>query len=73
MQMWPLNYYIVQIGGAVHEILNALGVYHEQDRSDRDSYLKNKLQNVNPDNLNVFHTKDADNYNVTYDYYSLMH
>jgi len=29
-----------------HEIMHALGIYHEQSRTDRDDYVTIELQNV---------------------------
>ena len=65
----------------VHEFLHALGVYHEQSRSDRDAFVEIKWDNIQdgppPDGeinaLGNFQTKpDAVDY-FGYDYGSLMH
>lgn len=62
-----------QIGPAVHEIFHAMGAYHTQSRSDRDKYVKVNIQNVNPIDISNYDREVTNNYNVTYDYYSVMH
>lgn len=33
-------------GRAIHELLHALGLFHEQSRADRDKFVKIQLENV---------------------------
>uniref|UniRef100_A0A0K0DLA4 Zinc metalloproteinase n=1 Tax=Angiostrongylus cantonensis TaxID=6313 RepID=A0A0K0DLA4_ANGCA len=58
------------VGTAAHEIGHALGLFHTQSRHDRDSFVTLQLQNI----LFVKQTEKTNyNYNLTYDYGSLMH
>ncbi|KAG7493086.1 high choriolytic enzyme 1-like [Solea senegalensis] len=56
-----------------HELMHALGIQHEQSRSDRDIYVRINLDNVNTDYQSNFRRLDTINVNVPYDYSSLMH
>jgi hypothetical protein len=64
-----------------HEFLHALGVYHEQSRSDRDSFVEIKWDNIQDgpppagenDTRGNFQTKPGSLDYFTYDYGSLMH
>ncbi|XP_006882189.1 PREDICTED: meprin A subunit alpha [Elephantulus edwardii] len=59
-----------------HEILHALGFYHEQSRTDRDDYVNIWWDEIIPGYQHNFNTYD-DNFitdlNTPYDYESLMH
>ncbi|XP_062971988.1 meprin A subunit alpha [Elgaria multicarinata webbii] len=59
-----------------HEILHALGFFHEQTRTDRDDYVKIWWNHMLPDQVHNFKKYD-DNYlidlNTPYDYESIMH
>lgn len=35
-------------GRPIHELMHALGVFHEQSRADRDKFIKVHLENVIP-------------------------
>ena len=62
-------------GAAVHEILHAAGVYHEQARTDRDLYVTIHLANVeagHEHNFEMFTIGQGIN-NGPYDYGSIMH
>lgn len=59
----------------VHEVLHALGFYHEQSRLDRDSYVNVFMYNVKPSMKSNFDKNDiseADYQGTPYDYTSIM-
>uniref|UniRef100_A0A0K0DFA4 Metalloendopeptidase n=1 Tax=Angiostrongylus cantonensis TaxID=6313 RepID=A0A0K0DFA4_ANGCA len=64
------------VGTAAHEIGHALGFFHTQSRHDRDSFITLYTQNFMDGWLSQF-TKQSQssnyNYNLTYDYGSVMH
>lgn len=41
-----LGYYCKRIGTVMHEMMHALGIIHEQSRSDRDKFIKVKFENI---------------------------
>ncbi|CAN7939275.1 unnamed protein product [Ixodes hexagonus] len=41
-------------GTIIHELLHAVGFFHEHSRSDRDQYINVFLQNVRPDSVSQF-------------------
>ncbi|BCM93089.1 flavastacin [Abditibacteriota bacterium] len=58
---------------ACHELAHALGVMHEQSRSDRDKYVEIKFDNVDPTlAYNYAIINDSDNHRE-YDFDSIMH
>lgn len=53
---------------------HALGVWHEQSRYDRDSYIKVNTGFLNDaSQYELMTTTNTNNYNVAYDYGSVMH
>lgn len=59
-----------------HEILHALGFYHEQSRTDRDDYVNIWWDEILPGYQHNFNTYDDNmitDLNTPYDYESLMH
>ncbi|XP_077470259.1 high choriolytic enzyme 1-like [Stigmatopora argus] len=56
-----------------HELNHALGFHHEQNRSDRDKYVRIHWENIDPDMAHNFYRRDTDNLKTPYDYASVMH
>jgi Astacin (Peptidase family M12A) len=62
------------IGAAIHEIGHALGLWHEQSRSDRDDFIEVIMENVDPEFAHNFdkHLQDGKDLGP-YDHASIMH
>lgn len=63
-------------GTSIHELMHALGFYHEQNRFERDSYVKVITENIKPNmlvNFGKLPHAAATGYGVAYDYASVMH
>ncbi|KAM4772429.1 meprin A subunit alpha [Rhinophrynus dorsalis] len=59
-----------------HEILHALGFYHEQSRSDRDDYVQiwwDEITSGMEHNFNKYEDDFITDLNTPYDYESVMH
>ncbi|KAJ0060786.1 hypothetical protein NL108_000181, partial [Boleophthalmus pectinirostris] len=59
-----------------HELLHALGFYHEQSRSDRDDYVKiwwDQIQEGKENNFKKYEDYYITDLNTAYDYESIMH
>lgn len=65
----------VAVGKPIHEIIHALGFFHEQSRFDRDQQVFIIKKNIIPRFLNNFEKHAAVNTTVqySYDYTSVMH
>uniref|UniRef100_A0A667X0M5 Metalloendopeptidase n=1 Tax=Myripristis murdjan TaxID=586833 RepID=A0A667X0M5_9TELE len=63
----------VRHGIIQHELLHALGFYHEHTRSDRDQYVRINWEYVKQYYVHNFQKKDSNNLNTPYDYSSVMH
>lgn len=61
-------------GTTVHEFLHAAGVYHEQSRSDRDTYINVRTENIRAglEGNFIIHESNATDYGP-YNYASIMH
>lgn len=60
-------------GIAIHEMMHALGYFHEQSRSDRDTYVKVNTENIITGMEGNFDISNTDNQGTDYDYSSIMH
>ncbi|CEF61324.1 Astacin-like metalloendopeptidase [Strongyloides ratti] len=64
------------IGGILHETLHALGLFHEQCRPDRNSYVEvneNELGENYKGNCDKVYSYELFDYILPYDYGSIMH
>ncbi|XP_041845279.1 low choriolytic enzyme-like [Melanotaenia boesemani] len=55
-----------------HEVLHALGFHHEQERSDRDEYIRILFENIEPEFKNNFDKVETNNLKTPYDFNSVM-
>lgn len=63
-------------GIVIHEMGHAIGFQHEQTRPDRDSFVYIQTQNIQRGvefNFMRYSTNQVNNFNVPYDYTSVMH
>jgi len=61
------------VGVAMHEILHALGMAHEQARPDRDEYVEILKDNIKPGFKNQFNIERKGDTSRPYDILSVMH
>jgi len=64
---WNIRFIIV------HEIMHAMGCYHEQSRPDRDSFVQINVANIQPGALNNFQIAPLAAPEGPYDFDSIMH
>lgn len=55
-----------------HEVLHALGFRHEQNRSDRDTYIRILTENIIPEFKFAFDKVETNNLRTPYDFNSVM-
>lgn len=62
-------------GRAMHELLHAIGIFHEQSRADRDRYVTVHWDNIHKRYRGNFERQSLANttYEFEYDYGSIMH
>uniref|UniRef100_A0A0M3IJB1 Metalloendopeptidase n=1 Tax=Ascaris lumbricoides TaxID=6252 RepID=A0A0M3IJB1_ASCLU len=66
----------IQTGTIVHELMHAIGFFHEQSRADRDQYIEIVWQNVMSgadDQFEKYGLNVLDHLDEPYDYSSIMH
>ncbi|MCD6052759.1 MAG: Xanthomonalisin precursor, partial [Verrucomicrobia bacterium] len=56
-----------------HELGHAMGMIHEQSRSDRDTFVTVNFDNINPDNAHNFTLLPSSINRTSYDFDSMMH
>uniref|UniRef100_A0A3Q4H079 Metalloendopeptidase n=2 Tax=Neolamprologus brichardi TaxID=32507 RepID=A0A3Q4H079_NEOBR len=61
------------VGNLCHELLHALGLYHEHTREDRDKYVTVNWQNIVAGKENNFKVNPGNTQNLPYDLTSIMH
>uniref|UniRef100_A0A182QCA5 Metalloendopeptidase n=1 Tax=Anopheles farauti TaxID=69004 RepID=A0A182QCA5_9DIPT len=60
----------------VHEFIHALGFYHQQSASDRDEFVEivwDNIEDGKEHNFNIYNSDTVTDFNVQYDYGSVMH
>ncbi|XP_022342446.2 tolloid-like protein 1 [Crassostrea virginica] len=63
-------------GTAIHELMHAVGFFHEQNRPDRDSWVRVIHTNIEPDktdNFEKLRSWEVNTLGIRYDYGSVMH
>nr|CAD2189905.1 unnamed protein product [Meloidogyne enterolobii] len=62
-----------KFGTVVHEIMHALGLYHEQQRNDRNESVYINFRNINSTWWFAYSKMSPNNFGAPYDYGSIMH
>lgn len=65
-----------KVGTIMHELMHALGFFHEHSREDRDSHITVQWQNIkdsNEDNFRKVDSGQVSTFGLGYDYGSLQH
>ncbi|XP_061602943.1 astacin-like metalloendopeptidase [Cololabis saira] len=61
------------VGNLCHELMHAIGLYHEHTRQDRDGYVTVIWDTIKPGKEGNFDLKEGDTQNLPYDFGSIMH
>ncbi|XP_055352683.1 hatching enzyme 1.2-like [Paramacrobiotus metropolitanus] len=62
-----------ELGFVQHEVLHALGFFHEHSRSDRDNWVDINYENVKPIKKKEFSKLKFRTWDLPYDYLSVLH
>ncbi|XP_077593711.1 low choriolytic enzyme [Stigmatopora nigra] len=62
-----------QVGNIIHEVLHALGFYHEHTRSDRGNHITIVQENIMKGHQKNFRMQIGETFNLPYDLPSIMH
>ena len=72
--MQEINIGNCDFGAIVHEICHAIGMFHEQSRSDRDQYISINWNHIEPSQHQNFEKHVYSGIDIgPYDYHSIMH
>lgn len=66
----------VHHGVVLHELMHAIGFYHQQSASDRDDFVQIKWENIangREHNFNKYNSSIVTDFGIPYDYDSVMH
>ncbi|KAJ6636301.1 Zinc metalloproteinase nas-14 [Pseudolycoriella hygida] len=66
----------MSVGTIMHEMIHALGFYHEQSRPDRDNFVEILWDNIQPEfefAFDKYPDSDVSTFGVPYNYESIMH
>jgi Astacin (Peptidase family M12A) len=67
---------ITRVGTVMHEILHTTGFFHEQNRFDRDDFVKVNFNNIEEDknsNFEKISSEEISTFGVDYDIDSVLH
>jgi Astacin (Peptidase family M12A) len=76
LQPGKLEDYCFRLYTIVHEFIHAIGFYHMQSATERDDYVRIDFDSITPGsehNFNKYGFETVNNFDVEYDYGSVMH
>lgn len=72
-QLLKMGGHCLQLGTALHELMHAVGFFHEQSRYDRDSHVRIFWNNIQSGESYNFNKYRSNYYGQSYDLNSIMH
>ncbi|KAH8378329.1 hypothetical protein KR093_010742 [Drosophila rubida] len=76
LQTYPLDTGCYRLGTIMHELLHAVGFYHQQSTWNRDEFVRIATENIadgKEHNFEKYSESLVENFDQTYDYGSVMH